>query len=67
MLKKERVKIIIDEEGNPSIDILNATGPSCAKDAAEWAALSGGGANVSKKAEYFKTEKKPTNVQTQKG
>ena len=62
---KERVKIVIDEDGNPSIDILNATGSGCAKDAAEWAALSGGGAKVTKKPEFFvKKDSKVTQKQT---
>ena len=52
-MKKERVRIVIDEEGNPSIDIVNAVGPSCAKDAAEWSALSGGGVQIRKKPEFF--------------
>lgn len=65
-IKKERVKIVIDDEGNPSIDILCGSGPSCAKEAAEWAALAGGDVIVTKKAEYYKTEKKPENLNIQK-
>ncbi len=67
-MKKHRVTIIIDEEGNPSIDIVNAVGAGCAKDADMWAQLSGGGAKVTKKPEFFqknpKSEQK--NVQTNK-
>lgn len=56
---KERVKIVIDEDGNPSIDILGGVGKSCSKEAKEWADLAGGGAHVTKKPEYFvqKTDK----------
>lgn len=66
-MKKERVRIEIDmETGEASVDILNALGPSCAKDAEEWANTIGSAKNVKKKAEFFqKSAEKAKNVQTQ--
>lgn len=67
MAKKERIRITINENGDPSVDILNASGKSCEKDAAEWANIFGGKANVTKKPEYYKPEQKVQNTQIQKG
>ncbi len=66
-MKRERVKIIISEDGDPSIDILDAVGPSCAQEADEWAKLAGGGKlNVNKKPEFFKQATKQQQQQKQK-
>lgn len=66
-MKRERVKVIIDENGDPSIDILDAVGPSCQKDADEWAALAGGGKlNTMKKPEFFKQSNQKTQKQHQR-
>ncbi len=65
-VKKARTRIVIDEEGNASVDILCGEGPSCAKEAAEWSALFGGDVVSTKKPEYFKQTKKSENLNTQK-
>lgn len=64
-MKKERVKVVINEEGDPSIDIVNAVGPSCQKDAEFWAKISGGGAKVTKKPEFYRQAQKGENLNTQ--
>jgi hypothetical protein len=66
-MKQERIKIIIDENGDPSIDILKAVGPSCQKDAEDWAKLAGGGAKVTKKPEFYRQAKKAENTNIQTG
>lgn len=64
-MKHERIKIVIDENGDPSIDILKAVGPSCKKDADEWSKLFGGDAKVTKKPEFYRQAKKTdVNIQT---
>lgn len=61
-MKKPRVKVEIDlESGDHSVDILNKIGPTCAKDAEEWANVAGAPKSVTKKPEYF--QKTPTKQQ----
>jgi hypothetical protein len=64
--KKARVQIIINEDGDPNIDILNATGPSCAKEAKDWADLSGGAKSIQRKPEFFKQGNKEEQKNFQK-
>ena len=66
-MQRERVRIVIDENGDPSIDILDAVGPSCKHDADEWARLAGGGKIASNhKPEYFKQPTKGEQKQQQR-
>jgi hypothetical protein len=65
MTKKKKIEIVIDEDGNASIDIIGGVGASCKKDADEWSAIFGGGAKVTKKPEFYRqANKNDVNVQT---
>lgn len=65
-MPKDRVKIEINmETGETNVDILNAIGPSCKKDADDWAATIGGKKSVTQKPEFFqKTAEQQKNVQS---
>lgn len=55
---KQKIVIEITEDGDPIVDIVGATGSGCAKDAETWAKLSGGGAKVTRKPEFFQKNPK---------
>lgn len=53
-MPKERVKIEINlDTAESSVDILNAIGPSCKKDADDWANIIGGKKAVTMKPEFY--------------
>jgi hypothetical protein len=66
-MRQARIKIIVDEEGNPSIDILKAVGPTCEKEAKEWSDLFGSATKVTKKPEFYRQANKAENLNTQTG
>jgi hypothetical protein len=64
-IKQERIKIVVDANGDASVDILKTLGPSCKKEADEWSDLFGKATKVVKKPEFFRQASKEENKNTQ--
>lgn len=59
------MKFVFKSDGTTDIEVLNAIGPTCSKDAQEFADALGSTMSAKKKPEYFvKKDEKQKNVQT---